>query len=183
MRRAALLAALLALGAGGWWAYRASHGGTPGRFGIGAPPEKPEETIACFVWFPSREGLELCEESTTRPKTDDPTGKLRGIMDALHRGPQTECSIALFPAGTAPRSVFLAGDGTAYLDYPASVFEKPKGLREEFLFMRALARSLLRNCYEVKSFVILVEGAPTDRIGTHMPAHGKYILPSSSSKK
>ena len=175
-----VLAAALFLGWYGWktWNNRILSGKNDQATGPTAI-----EMVPCSLWFPSREGQDLCEETSTRPKTDDPGLKLKGIMDALHRGPATPCSMHLFPDDSSPRAVFLSADGTAYLDYPKSVFERPMGLREEFLFVRALGKTLLRNCPEVRSFVLLVDGAPRDFISIHMPAHGKYLLPAASKKK
>lgn len=183
MRKIAAVMALMAVLAGGWIAWKTWGKRVLSPLHTRKTGPEIVATVLCTVWFPSRTGLELCEEATTRPKTDDPEPRLRGVIDAMHRGPATPCSMRLFPEDTSPRAVFLAADGTAYLDYPKSVFERPMGLREEFLFVRALGRSIMRNCPEVRSFVLLVDGAPRDFISIHMPAHGKYILPTSPRKK
>jgi len=181
MRKIAAVAAVFAVLAGAWFGWKTWNSRRQSLSRVAGPAVV--ESVPCPVWFPSRDGMDLCEETASRPKTDDPAQKLAGVMEALHRGPATPCSLHLFPEDSSPRAVFLSADGTAYLDYPKSVFERPMGLREEFLFIRALGKTLLRNCPEVKSFVLLVDGAPRDFISSHMPAHGKYLLPASMQKK
>jgi len=183
MRKLLLIAAATAILVGGWFGWKAWNGrGLSPRLAKMAGTA-PVEMVPCSIWFPSREGLDLCEESSTIPKTEDPTLRLKGAIEALHRGPTTPCSLHMFPEDSAPRAVFLGTDGTAYLDYPKSVFERPMGLREEFLFIRALGKTLLRNCPKVRAFVILVDGVPKDFISGHMPSHGKYILPARGPEK
>jgi len=169
--------------AGSWlgWKYFNGRSSAARNPLLGNP--KATEMVPCSVWFPSKNGLDLCEEANTRPKTDDPGLRLKGVMEALHRGPTTPCSLHLFPEDSTFRAVFLSADGVAYLDYPKAVFERSMGLREEFLFIRALGKTLMRNCPEVRSFVLLVDGAPRDFISNHMPAHGKFILPATNQKK
>jgi hypothetical protein len=183
MKRIIAMAALAALLAGGWYGWQARKSRVLGsKKGLVAGPVSAE-TVPCPLWFPPRAGMGLCEEQSTRPKTNDPSLILKGVIDALHRGPSTPCANRIFPEDSSPRAVFLSADGTAYLDYPKSVFERPMGLLDEFLLIRALGKTILRNCPEVRSFVILVDGAPRDFISQHMPAHGKFILPAVTRKK
>lgn len=142
-----------------------------------APLEIAEESLRCY--FPATEGLEPVEEIRRRSAAADPLERLRGIMDELHRGPESPGALSLFPPGTNLRSLFLAADGTVYLDYPSRALDMAPGPREEFLFMRCLARTLLRNCAEVKAFVIMIDGTARHRLMLHFPAHGKYLLPRS----
>jgi len=183
VKKLAFILVLAAVAAAGWWGYRTWRGRLPGIHGGGPAAPLTSENVPCQVWFPSREGMELCEETSSRPKTDNPAARLRGVIDALHCGPTTPCSLPLFPGESAPRAVFLAADGTAYLDYPAAVFERSQGLREETLFIRALARTILRNCPDVRAFVILGDGSPRDLVSSHMSARGKFVLPTASTKK
>ncbi len=177
MKRLALAMLLVVLaGAAAWWGWR-SHQARKTTADRSRIAERDKTRVQFACWFPSREGMELCEETTWRPVGDDPTVRLRGIIEALHRGPTAPCSLPLFPPDTAPRAVFLTADGTACLDYPRAVFDKPMGLREEVLFLRAIGRTLLRNTPDVRTLVILVEGAPSARISLHMPADGRYNLP------
>lgn len=134
-----------------------------------------EESFRCY--YPATEGLEPVEEIRRRPVASDPLERLRGVMEELHRGPESPGALSLFPPGTNLRSLFLAADGTAYLDYPGRALDMAPGPREEFLFMRCLARTLLRNCAEVRAFVIMVDGSARHRLLLHFPAHGKYRLP------
>lgn len=135
------------------------------------------ELVSYRCYFPSRSGFELIEEIRQQPKPATGLDTLRAVITELHRGPTLAASLPLFPEGLAPRAIYLAPDGTAYLDEPAETFARPLGLREEFLFMRALARTLLRNCPEVYAFVLLADGSVRHKLFTHLPAHGRYVLP------
>jgi len=183
MRKIIAILLLAVIGAGTWQGWKAWNKRSLSQHALRTAVLPAVESVPCPVWFPSQDGMNLSEEAATRPKTDDPGLRLRGVIEALHRGPAKASSLRLFPDDSSPHGVFLSADGTAYIDYPKSLFERPMGLREEFLFIRALGKTLLRNCPDVKSFVLLVDGAPRDFISLHMPAHGKYILPASQQKK
>lgn len=183
MRRFAALALVAAAGiAAGLGIYRMLAPATPS-----APPPaaSPEETIAEIdpsqtayrCYFPTRGGWDLAEEIRVRDKPEGPLAAVHAVFEELHRGPALDNSLPLFPKGTAPRAIYLLPDGSLYVDEPAEAFSRPLGLREEFLFVRAIARSLLRNCPEVSSFAFLANGSARYRLFTHYPAHGKYVLP------
>ncbi len=134
-----------------------------------------ENALRCY--FPLPTSLEPAEELRPRPDTSSALDLARELMNELHRGPESPGRMRLFPEGTSLTAAFLGKDGTLYLDYPGQVFDSALGPREEFLFLRCLARAMLRNCPEVKALVLLVDGQTRRRLFMHLPAHGRYVLP------
>ena len=153
------------------------------RHAVRITPDAPPVDYLCY--FPVAEGIDLVEEHRQAPKAESPADRVRVLVTELGRGPATTGSLPVLPEDAAPRTVFLASDGTAYIDFPRSTLEQSLGPREEFLLIRAIARTLIRNCPEVRSFDFLADGAPTDNLVMHFPARGKYILPRTrpSGKK
>lgn len=174
----ALLGAGL-LGAGvmvGWrWVGARPTPGPATANPIAGIPAAALEPVPCY--FPGRAGMELVEETRQRARGASPVDRLRGAMAELHRGPATAAALPVFPPGLTPRSVFLTPEGVAYLDEPAAAWDRPVGVREEMLLVRAIARTVLRHCPEARALVFLTDGAPRVRLALHGPAQGKYLLP------
>lgn len=147
------------------------------RHAVRIEPEASQASYLCY--FPTGEGLDLVEESRQAPKAESPADRVRILVTELGRGPAAAGSLPVLPEDAAPRTVFLASDGTAYIDFPRSALEQASGPREEFLLVRAIARTLIRNCPEVRAFVVLADGAPAGTVVMHFPARGKYLLPQS----
>lgn len=193
MRRLLALVVLLALagavvGGARWWRSRRAPSPEPaapvsaGPVPAGPAGEEQEPgRISYRCYFPLRAGFGLGEEIRVYPQPQAPIENVRAVVDELHKGPSADSLVPIYPKGTRARAVYLV-DGTLYVDEPPEVFQQPLGLREEMLFVRAIARTLLRNCPEVKAFVLLSGGAARHTLFSHFPAHGKYILPAQGAR-
>ena len=188
MRRLIAIAVLLALAGTAafglhWWRSRgapAPEDPAPAALDPAAAEEDPN-TIAYRCYFPLRAGFGLGEEVRVHPRPETALAGVRTVIAELHQGPSTEALLPLYPKGVRARAVYLV-DGTLYVDEPPEVYQQPLGLREEFLFMRAIARTLLRNCPAVTSFVLLSNGSVRHALFSHFPAHGKYLLPVAGAR-
>lgn len=140
-----------------------------------AMPGAEQEGVPCY--FPGRQGLDLVEEPRQRTRGGSPLDRLREALAELHHGPTGEAALPVFAPGTIPRGVYLTPEGVAYLDEPAAAWDRPVGLREEILVLRAIARTVLRQCPEVRSLVFLTDGAARNTLLTHCMAQGRYLLP------
>jgi len=140
------------------------------------------ETVSYLVYYPGRTGLEPVEESRQREKPASALARLRAVVDEMHVGPTVPGALPMLPPGLKPRAVFLTPDGTAFIDEPAALFERLSGVREEFVFIRSMARTLLRNCPEVKAFVLLSDGSSRLRLFSHLMVNGRYILPRGTAR-
>lgn len=162
----------------GWRRWSPAPPGAPGEaLPPAVVPGATTEPVPCY--FPGRAGMDLNEETRPRPRGGSALDRLRGALTELHRGPGSVASLPVFPPGLLPRSVFLTPEGVAYLDEPAGAWDRPIGLREEMLIVRAIARTILRQCPEVRAIVFLTDGAPRLRLAAHCPAQGRYLLPRS----
>ncbi len=155
---------------------------------IAIDPKSGEEiedpnVMACRCYFPMRNGFGLAEEIRMHPQPATELDRVRTVIAELHRGPTSDTLIPLFPKDTTPRAIHMTPDGTIYLDEPGIVFDRKIGPRGEFLFMRAIARTLLRNCPGVTAFVFLSNGSPRHTLFGHFPAHGRYLLPVPQPKR
>lgn len=176
MKRLALVflaAAAVAAGATAWRRFTRAPGA-----GVTVPAVPPGTVmVAMPCYYPSRRGLELIEEIRQRPKAATPQERLRAVIEELHRPPADAAALPVFPAVTAPRAVFLSAEGLACIDETAAALESPAGPRDEFLQLRAIARSVLRTCPEARALVILADGAPRQRLALHLSLAGRYLLP------
>ena len=157
----------------GWRAWRGRPAALPAPAAIA--PGVPTEDLVCA--YPPRAGLEPVEETRRIPKTADAQERLLALLVELHRPPVSAAAVPIFTPGSAPRAAFLSPDGTAWCDEPSAALDRPLGVRDELLAIRALARSLVRNMPEARSLVVLVDGATRPRFGLHLPAAGRWLLP------
>lgn len=148
---------------------------TPAPGADGVPGDAPQETVTC--WFPPRSGLEPVAEERRIPASATAQERLGRLVAELHRSPVSAGAEAALPSGLAPRAVFLAGDGTVYVDLPMTAFERPLGPRDELVLLRAIARTCLSNVPEARALVVLGEGAPRTSLFGHFPGGGRYVLP------
>ena len=181
MKRAVLLIILVALLAGGGMVLLRS------RRPAGALPPPPtiaagtvSAPVSCF--YPARTGLDLVEEIRQRPKPATAQERLQAVVEELHRPPASAAALPLFPAGSAPRAVFLSAEGMACVDEPLAALERDLGPRDEFLILRALAKSVLRACPEARTLVVLADGAPRPRFLLHLSGAGRFVLPRPATR-
>ena len=176
MRRSAVaLSFLLLAGVGALVTVRALHRPAVVPAPAALPPGTEVVAVACF--YPARTGMDLVEEVRQRPRAASPQDRLRGVIEELHRPPVSPAALPLFPAGSAPRAVFLSADGMACVDETAAAMDRSTGPRDEVLLVRALARSVIRACPEARTLVLLVDGAPRPRLALHLAGAGRWLLP------
>jgi hypothetical protein len=95
------------------------------------------------------------------------TDRIRQVLLAQIEGSHQGASRAL-PSTAAVRAVFLAADGTAYLDLSSQTLSDFKpGIASECLAVYAIVDSLAANIPAVKRVKILVEGREVDTLDGH----------------
>ncbi len=143
--------------------------------GAALPAGAGTEEVTC--WYPPRTGLEPVPEKRRIAASATPQERLTRLLTELHRLPDGAGADPALPPGYAPRTVFLAGDGTVYADLPSAAFERLLGPRDELVLLRSIARTCLSNVPEARALVVLMDGAPRTTLFSHYPGGGRYLLP------
>jgi hypothetical protein len=174
-RTAVVLVCIALAAAGGMVLWRVLH--RPAATGPTVAVAPGAGTIDVVLYYPPKAGMEPVEETRRLPKPVLAEDRLVQLVGEMHQPPASTAALPLFPAGLAARAVFLSADGVAYLDEPAAALNRPMGPRDEVLFVRSILRAIGKNCPDIKAVVFLVDGSSRPRLCTHLPAHGRYLIP------
>jgi spore germination protein GerM len=133
----------------------------------------PQQTAT--LYFPSYDQGRLVSEE--RPvswaKTD--TDRIRQVLLALIEGSRQGYSRGL-PAAVKIRAVFLASDGTAYLDFESEGLEDiASGISSECLAVYSVVNSLAVNIPAVKKVKILLQGKEVDTLDGHADLSDAFV--------
>lgn len=128
------------------------------------------------LYFPSfGEGV-LREEKRPVAWADAETDRIRQVLLALIEGSHQGYSLPL-PTSTQIRAVFLAPDGTAFLDISnQATADFNPGIASECLAVYSIVNSLAVNLPTVKRVKILVQGQEVDTLNGHVDL-GDYFVP------
>jgi hypothetical protein len=174
-RRAAIVAAILALALVGAWllffALPRWYGPQPpsqSSAGGAATPAGPERKIKATLYFVSEDGLSLVGVEREVPFGEAVVEQARRIIEA-QVGEAPAPLAAPVPAGTTLRSVFVTEKGDAFVDLNREVSAKHTGGSLDELFtVYAIVDSLTVNLPAITRVQILIEGKEADTIAGHV---------------
>ena len=127
------------------------------------------------LYFPSYEQGALVAERRTVTWAESDTDRIRQVVLAQIEGSHQGASRAL-PSTASIRAVFLAADGTVYLDFSSQTLSDIKpGIASECLAVYAIVDSLAANIPAVKRVKILVEGREVDTLDGHADLTDFYV--------
>ena len=133
-----------------------------------APPRQPSVKSRANLYFADKDNLNLIAESQTISMHEDTATFGKIIIEALIKGPR-EGLMRTIPEGTLLRAIFVADDGTAYVDMSEAVSENhPGGCKSELLTMYSIVNSLILNIPEIDSVQILIGGRDAVTLSGHM---------------
>lgn len=136
-------------------------------------------TQTVTLYFPSYGQGKLAPETRTLPLAPEVLDRVRQIILALVEGSHQGSDLAL-PATTNLRAVFLATDGTVYLDFSSDIVNNfPVGIESETLSVYAVVMSLTANLPEVKRVKFLVQGQEADTLAGHADISSAFAPDSS----
>lgn len=119
------------------------------------------------LYFPNYDTGQLVSETRDIALAASNEDRIRQIVLALVAGSQQRHTSAL-PPSTALRAVFLASDGTAYLDFSTDVTKDfPVGIESETLALRSVVDSLAANIPAVRRVKFLMNGQEVDTLDGH----------------
>jgi spore germination protein GerM len=133
----------------------------------------PQQTAT--LYFPSYDQGTLVSEErqVSWAKTD--TDRIRQVLLALIEGSHQGYSRGL-PAAVKIRAVFLASDGTAYLDFESEGLEDiASGISSECLAVYSVVNSLAVNIPAVKKVKILLQGKEVDTLDGHADLSDAFV--------
>jgi spore germination protein GerM len=127
------------------------------------------------LFFQAPAGGDLQGEKRKIFLTETVGDQLRQTVKELIDGPRTEL-VATLPAATEIREVYLAADGTAYLDFSQGFVDgHPGGSSGEIDTLFSLVDTLAFNFPEVKRVKILVEGEERPTLKGHLDLTRAYL--------
>jgi hypothetical protein len=170
---------LLAVGAGGYFWFRASGMPQPApvrqqEAGPAAQPERPNEPFSATLYLPAE-------------------GRLSGAIAAIRREPDAQLQaretvaavLAADRGGKAAvlkelklRALYLDAAGTAYLDLaPVTPAQREirASVQEELLAVYALVNSVAQNIPEVRQVRILLDGREAQTLAGHIDLSRSFV--------
>jgi spore germination protein GerM len=132
------------------------------------------------LYFARRNSFFLSAEQRSVLHQNNPPGLAHAIVSALIKGPQKGLMNTI-PAGTRLNALYIAPDGTCYVDLSAAVGKNhPGGSKSELLTVYSMVNSLVLNVPEVETVQILIDGneAPTlaGHIDMQLPFKANMLL-------
>lgn len=137
------------------------------------PARTPSQTAT--LYFPSLNDRRLVPESRSVTWAETDADRVRQILLALIEGSHQGFGRVL-PASVNIRAIFLAPEGTAYVDFSS---EFPAGLtpgiESESLAVYALTNSITTNISSVKQVKLLIQGQEVETLDGHADLTGAFV--------
>lgn len=120
------------------------------------------------LFYVAEDGMGLVGYERGVPRGTDTTATARAIAEQqLAEAPHPLMSP--FPDGTRLRSIYIAGDGTAFVDLSREVtIAHSGGSLDELFTVYAIVNALTTNVAEINAVQILVEGQEVDTLAGHV---------------
>ena len=128
-----------------------------------------------ILFFQSPLGQELMPEAREIYMTDIISDQARQTVRQLIVGPQTDL-LPTIPPGTEVREVYLAADGTAYVDFSMALIDgHPGGTSSEIDTVFSIVNTLAYNFSEIRRVKILVEGEERRTLKNHLDINRAFV--------
>ena len=154
-----------------------------------AAPAAPEDgrTIKARLFYVSDDGARLTSVERDVPFAEQTTAQARRIVDAqLTAG--TAPLVSAVPAGTTLRALYLASDGSAYVDLSREVtLAHPGGSVNELLTIYTIVQALTTNLPAITAVQLLVDGREVDTLAGHvdikrpLPRNDAWVADSAAA--
>ncbi len=173
-RRAALIVASVLVAAGLGWALFVGLPrwyAEPATTTVSAPvPPSPEDgrTIKARLFYVSDDGARLTSVEREVPFAEQTAAQARRIVDAQLAGVVAPL-VSAVPPGTTLRALYLASDGSAYVDLSREVaLAHPGGSVNELLTIYTIVQALTTNLPAITAVQLLVDGREVDTLAGHV---------------
>jgi len=154
-----------------------------------AAPAAPEDgrTIKARLFYVSDDGARLTSVERDVPFAEQTTAQARRIVDA-QLAPVTAPLVSAVPAGTTLRALYLASDGSAYVDLSREVtLAHPGGSVNELLTIYTIVQALTTNLPAITAVQVLVDGREVDTLAGHvdikrpLPRNDAWVADSAAA--
>ena len=147
-----------------WQAGSGGSGGADGGAGAGFAGSLETATL----YYVSEDGLGLVRHETPIAVAADPLERARALVEQ-QLAPAPPPLISPFPEGTVLRAIYLANDGSIFVDLSGEVTSAHSGGSLDELFtVYALVNALVTNVPEIASVQIMVDGQEVDTLAGHI---------------
>ncbi len=124
--------------------------------------------VVTHLYFSDRDNAYLMAENRVLPGDEDPAAFGKTLLAALVKGPREDLTRTL-PAETVVRALFVADDGTAYVDMSEEITTKhPGGCVSELMTIYSVANTLILNISEISAVKILIGGRDATTLAGHI---------------
>lgn len=141
------------------------------------PDDAPDSTTspiardptAADLYFPTASGF-LGVERRAMDLTGEPDAQVRLLVEALLAGPEQEGHDRVFAAGVTLADVFVAEDGTAYVDLASPEAQEPPstGSMHEMQIVYSLVDTVALNVPGVERVALLWNGRQRQTFAGHL---------------
>lgn len=174
-RRIAIIGVFVLMAAGlGWTLFVGLPRwyGTPAQTPVAASPAvvPPADgrTIKARLFYVSDDGARLTSVERDVPFAEQTTAQARHIVEA-QLAPASAPQVSAVPAGTTLRALYLASDGSAYVDLSREVtLAHPGGSINELLTIYTVVQALTTNLPAITAVQVLVDGREVDTLAGHV---------------
>jgi germination protein M len=136
---------------------------------------KQGATQTVTLYFPSLDEGKLLPESRSITWAESDSDRVRQVVLGLAEGSHQGQSHVL-PPSTSVRGVFLASDGTAYVDLSSDVLSDfAPGIRTESLAIYSIVNSITANIPSVKQVQFLIQGQQVETLDGHADLTSAYV--------
>jgi len=146
----------------------ATGGGAAGAGAGSGAPAGDARRIRATLFYVAENGAQLVGADREVPYADGPVDQARRLLEAL-LAPAEKPLIQAVPAGTTVRTVFLTGQGQAYVDFSPEIAKNhPGGSLDEVLTVYAIVNTLTVNLPAITQVQILIGGREVDTLAGHI---------------
>jgi hypothetical protein len=158
--------ALAVVVAGGWLLWRGGNGGGAGAL---REEEAAGRPVAFELYFPGADGY-LHPEERELAVTGEVRNRARALVLAILDGPRAAGLMAPFPEGVGLLDLYVAPDGTVYVDLGAEERPDPPsgGSLAEMMMVYSLVDTLALNLPEVERVALLWNGLQRETFSGHL---------------
>ena len=147
---------------------------------VGPPPAAtPTARIAATLFYGAPDGVSLAPVRVDVPLAEGAVAQGSQIVLALLQPPPAPY-LAVIPAGTTLRALYLTAGGDAFVDLSAEVSTKhPGGTQAELLTVYAIVNAVTTNLRGVRRVQLLIDGREADTVAGHVDVRRPLELDAS----